>query len=83
MHSLQTTMFALSAAVLLPAADRSPIENRGGALEGSSITVLLTGEEDNLEILLGIARRDQVESGKGQKSAFGFEDGVASRGEEL
>jgi len=53
-----------------------------GALEGSSITVFLTGDEEKPGDPLSISRRDLVEAAKVHDVALEFESGVLSGGRE-
>jgi glutamate carboxypeptidase len=57
--------------------------NRAGALDGSSITVFLTGDEEKPGEPLSIARRDLVEAGKRHDAALEFEGGSRSGGREF
>ncbi len=54
-----------------------------GALDGSSITVFLTGDEEKPGEPLSIARRDLVEAGKRHDAALEFEGGSRSGGREF
>src|SRR5581483_8711294 len=51
-----------------------------GALEGTSITVFLTGDEERPGTPLSIARRDLIEAGKHSDAALEFEGGVQTDG---
>jgi glutamate carboxypeptidase len=53
-----------------------------GALEGSSITVFLTGDEEKPGDPLSISRRDLVEAAKNHDVALEFESGTRSGGRE-
>src|SRR5579871_3079562 len=53
------------------------------ALDGSSITVFLTGDEEKPGEPLSIARRDLVEAGKQHDAALEFEGGSRSGGREF
>ena len=66
-------MIILSALKALRAAD---------ALDGSSITVFLTGDEEKPGEPLSIARRDLIEAGKQNDAALEFEGGSRSGGRE-
>ena len=57
--------------------------NSAGALDGSSLTVFLTGDEEKPGEPLSIARRDLVEAGKHNDAALEFEGGSRTGGREF
>lgn len=57
--------------------------NSAGALDGSSITVFLTGDEEKPGEPLAVARRDLVEAAKHHDVALEFEGGARSGGREF
>ncbi len=54
--------------------------NENHALEGTSITIFLTGDEERPGEPLSIARRDLIEAGKASDAALEFEGGVQNGG---
>jgi len=56
--------------------------NSAGALDGTSITVFLTGDEEKPGEPLAISRGDLVEAGKQHDAALEFESGTRSGGRE-
>lgn len=54
-----------------------------GALDGTNITVFLTGDEERPGEPLAIARRDLIEAGKHSDAALEFEAGVRQAGHEM
>ncbi|MBV8834559.1 MAG: M20/M25/M40 family metallo-hydrolase [Acidobacteriaceae bacterium] len=53
---------------------------KAGALEGTNITVFLTGDEERPGEPLSVARRDLIEDGKKSDAALEFEGGVQTAG---
>lgn len=64
--------------VIMLSALRALHENH--ALEGTTITVFLTGDEERPGEPLSVARRDLVEAGKNSDAALEFEGGVQNGG---
>jgi glutamate carboxypeptidase len=56
--------------------------NENQALQGTSITVFLTGDEERPGEPLSIARRDLIEAGKVSDAALEFEGGVQNGGQD-
>lgn len=56
--------------------------NAAGALEGTSITVVLSGDEEKPGEPLSIARRDLIEAARHNDAALEFEGGVRTSGRE-
>ena len=54
-----------------------------GALDGTNITVFLTGDEEKAGDPLTISRRDLIEAGKHNDAALEFEAGVRQAGHEM
>lgn len=54
--------------------------NENHALDGTNITVFLTGDEERPGEPLSIARRDLIEAGKNSDAALEFEGGVQVQG---
>ncbi len=54
--------------------------NENHALDGTSITVFLTGDEERPGEPLSVARRDLIEAGKASDAALEFEGGVQNGG---
>src|SRR3984885_2714813 len=54
-----------------------------GALDGTNITVFLTGDEEKAGDPLSISRRDLIEAGKHRDAALEFEAGVRQAGHEM
>jgi len=57
--------------------------NSVGALDGTNITVFLTGDEERAGDPLSISRRDLIEAGKHSDAALEFEAGVRQAGHEM
>jgi glutamate carboxypeptidase len=57
--------------------------NSVGALEGTNITVFLTGDEEKAGEPLSISRRDLIEAGKRSDAALEFEAGVRQAGHDM
>ncbi len=57
--------------------------NSVGALNGTNITVFLTGDEEKAGDPLSISRRDLIEAGKHSDAALEFEAGVRQAGHEM
>lgn len=57
--------------------------NSVGALEGTNITVFLTGDEERHGEPLSISRRDLIEAGKHSDAALEFEAGVRQAGQDM
>jgi glutamate carboxypeptidase len=57
--------------------------NSVGALDGTNITVFLTGDEEKAGDPLSISRRDLIEAGKHSDAALEFEAGVRQAGHEM
>jgi glutamate carboxypeptidase len=53
---------------------------KSGALEGTNITVFLTGDEERPGEPLSVARRDLIEAGRKSDAALEFEGGVQTAG---
>jgi len=64
--------------VIMLSALKALNENR--ALDGTNITVFLTGDEERPGEPLSIARRDLIETGKASDAALEFEGGVQNGG---
>jgi glutamate carboxypeptidase len=56
--------------------------NENHALEGTNITVFLSGDEERPGEPLSIARRDLIEAGKASDAALEFEGGVQNGGQD-
>jgi glutamate carboxypeptidase len=54
-----------------------------GALEGTNVTVFLTGDEERHGEPLSISRRDLIEAGKHSDAALEFEAGVRQAGHDM
>jgi glutamate carboxypeptidase len=57
--------------------------NQEGALDGTSLTVFLTGDEENAGEPLAISRRDFIATGKASQAAVEFEGGSRSDGRDF
>jgi glutamate carboxypeptidase len=57
--------------------------NSVGVLDGTNITVFLTGDEEKAGDPLSISRRDLIEAGKHSDAALEFEAGVRQAGHEM
>ncbi len=57
--------------------------NSVGALDGTNITVFLTGDEERHGEPLSISRRDLIEAGKHSDAALEFEAGVRQAGHDM
>ncbi len=57
--------------------------NSVGALNGTSVTVFLTGDEERHGEPLSISRRDLIEAGKRSDAALEFEAGVRQAGHDM
>jgi glutamate carboxypeptidase len=57
--------------------------NSAGALEGTNITVFLTGDEERHGEPLSISRRDLIAAGKRSDAALEFEAGVRQAGHDM
>jgi glutamate carboxypeptidase len=57
--------------------------HQAGALDGTNITVFLTGDEENAGEPLSISRRDLIAAGKASQAAIEFEGGSRSDGRDF